>query len=565
MNCLGVMHRPSSALVVILCSGFGLVGCGGFFGGSSSKSSDKPIGPVNFFKCSEHNGGATYAPLRRLTNEEYATTVGSLLGIDASDVVKEFGSERRVLGFDNNIDFQSVLYDRAQDYQQVAEALATRALADATARQKLVGCSPSADSNCEKNFIARFARRAFRRAVDSDDLEPLVAIAAAAKSADPSNEFAPVAWVIEAALQSPHFLYRQEYGNGTFDAERGIPLSGAEIATRLSYLILGDGPSDALLDQADAGALSTAQGVMDAATSMLNTEQAKLALHRFTDQWLRMYKLDTASADTMMFPKFNTVLRDSMKTEIHKLMDEYLWTDNQDFLEILTSNHTYVNQPLAALYGTESTPNATTWKKVTHPAQSERAGLLGTAAFLTLTSKLQVTSVVFRGRFVRDVIMCDEMPDPPPDVPQLMVGTQESEGEAVDRHSSMATCQGCHTKLDPIGKGLERYNPIGELRQVDEASKPVATEGEVVGVPNGKFAGAAQLGNLLKQQSSTSQCVTRQLFRWAAGRIEQPEGSADTCTLESLTSKFDASGHNYKQLIINLVGSDAFRFMQRSE
>lgn len=514
-------------------------------GGSSGENGDSG-GSEGSGESGEPDGDGCTAnvdpPLRRLTAAEYANSVSDLLGVDASDVVATFPVDAAVNGFTNNAAAQAFLLTNARAYQDAAEEVADRFVAGGEAA---IGCTPtgSADDACLRGFIRAFASAAYRRPEAEVDVDGLATLTASTDDPDP---FAGVGLVVRAVLQSPRFLFRIERG-----LEDGR-LDGYEVATRLSYMLWQTAPDAGLRARAQDGTLDTAEGVAAVAEEMLADARAERALGELARGWLRLDALDDAGRSPQAFPEWTSALRDAMRAEVvAKVVDATL--GDGTIADLWTGRTAFVTADLAAIYGLPA-PAGDGPTPVALPADDDRGGLLGTAAFLALTTPSDVTSPVRRGMFVWDALLCSPLPPPPPGVVgELPPPGDVSKAEALALHRSEPACGGCHDLLDPIGLGLERYDAVGRRRALDEGGAPVVLEGEVPLDGAGAFGGAAELGALLGELAPARRCFATQLFRWSQGRTEQPD---DACTLDALES---AATEDFPALVRALVTSDAFR------
>lgn len=165
--------------------------------------------------------------------------------------------------------------------------------------------------------------------------------------------------------------------------------------------------------------------------------------------------------------------------------------------------------------------------------------------------------------YVREVVLCNPSPPPPASVPLLEPEEGESAQDAFERHTTDPACAGCHLSLDPIGHGLERYDSIGRLRQAYPDGSPVRLEGEIdLDGERRTFLGGAELGRMVAESEDAAQCVVAHAYRFALGRAES---TADTCSLHRLDESFAASGQQLPALLLQIVGSDAFRFRRAHE
>ncbi len=265
-------------------------------------------------------GGGTVAPsecsadgvprtaLRRLTRFEYANSVRDLLKVD-SGPASDLPADEITNGYDNNAAVLTVSSLHAEEYVLVSEDLAKQAVQNLAA---LTTCDTAAlgEDACAASFAKSFGRRAFRRPTTAADEQLLTAAYTAGRTGGTYAEGIEV--MIRAALQSSHFLYRLETTTPANPATKVVPLSQFELATRLSYLVWGSGPDDALLDVAERGELGTKAQVAAKAREMLAQPQARQAVAHFFDQWAGTRRLDITSKSTTLFPAFTNELRDAM-------------------------------------------------------------------------------------------------------------------------------------------------------------------------------------------------------------------------------------------------------------
>jgi hypothetical protein len=215
---------------------------------------------------------------------------------------------------------------------------------------------------------------------------------------------------------------------------------------------------------------------------------------------------------------------------------------------------------------------------IKYPSGSNRAGILGHAGLLTLTSNPTETSPTGRGLFVREQFLCQQVPPPPPGVdtnlPTVTAEKPMTTRERLASHTTNPSCVSCHTLTDPIGFGLESFDNIGRFRdkvviqqrrERDAVTNqprppqtielPLDTKGYIQGITGSQFSTASELGNILAKDPTCQRCVVKQIFRYAVGRHET---EADQRHLEELTEGFRRSGFRFRQLLLALVSSDSF-------
>lgn len=494
--------------------------------------------------------GPGRSPMRRLTRFEYDNAVRDLLG-DTTRPARRFEPDTEVLGFDNQTLGDGVGAVRAEQYMRAAEALAATAVGRLDA---LLPCDPSADqAACAKAFIAAFGRRAFRRPLESDERERLFELFAA----EPAAPFPDrVARVIEAVLQSPWFLYRVELTPGT-SGDAPVALDGFQIAARLSFLLWGSIPDDALLEIAERDALDTPERVAKQARRMLKDPRAREAVAHFHEQWLGLGALDGLAKDPVAFPDYNAQLGPAWKEETLRFMEDAAFGEG-GLRAMLTSPTTRVNGRLAVFYGISSIdPEAEDFLPVAlDPARA--SGFLTHASVMAVYAKPTETSPILRGKFVRERLLCQPLAPPPDGVTTALPPASPGVTirERSEAHRADPACAGCHRLMDPIGFGFEHFDAIGRWRDADQGF-PVDARGEVSVTfdSDGAFDGVVALGARLADSEEVRRCVVRQWFTYGFGR---PQELADRHVVEELEGAF-ATG-DVRELIVALTASDAFRY-----
>ena len=511
------------------------------------------VGPQPAGVCSPAAPGAMY--LRRLTNQEYAATVGDLLGVEVA--VSTLPPDLTLYGFDNNAESISLSTAHLEAYRGLAEALAEELVASSARRAVTVGCDPAGAerATCLASFAKSFGLKAFRRPLKDDEVSELVTRAtAAAPTAEPWT--AP-RYLIETLLQSPSFLFRVEVGEPDV-ARPGLQrLTGHELATRLSYLLWGTSPDDALLQAASSGTLANPDGVEKQALAMLDDASRALpTIWSFTRQWLRVGNLASVERPAADYPLFDETMRAAMTEETRRFIEDHTSRPGEPLLNLIDSPTTFINGTLAPLYGVAS-PQAGAWARATLSPELGRRGLLTQPSVLTLTASTHSTTPILRGKYVRQVLLCDDLPPPPPEVPALAEATAGlGERERLAQHRADPACSGCHALLEPLGFGLSHFDAIGQYRTTDAAGQPIDATGVIEGLESSAFNGAAELATRLRQEPKVARCLSTHLVRFALGRKET---SSESCTIEQLGSVLEQGG-DYRSLVRALVRSDAFRY-----
>ncbi|WP_169791641.1 DUF1592 domain-containing protein [Sandaracinus amylolyticus] len=541
------MRRLPSIAVVLA-----LVGCEGVV-------LDDPASPGRATSASYEPGPAV---LPRLTARQYRRSVEDLLGGPVPESAVE--ADTTPFLFASIGAASTTLSARgAQQFEEAAHVAADAVFADEARRGALVGCAPaSADDLCARAFVARFLRRAFRRAIEDDELERWMTLA----RVEP-DVWRGLASLVAGALQSPSFVYRVELGDPDPTRPGWSRLHGYELASRLSFVLWGRVPDAALLDAAERGVLDTHEGLRHEARRLLGDDRARETVRAFFREYLGLAALDALDRDPTLFPSFTPALGRSMRGEIERLVEHVVFEQDGDFRAIFDSPVTFVDAPLAALYELPialDDADEEGFVRVTLPAGGVRAGLLTTAGFLAAQAHPNLTSPTRRGKFVRERLLCQLVADPPQDIELDLGEAEDDDGrprtlrERLAMHRENPACATCHAQIDPIGLGMEDFDAIGAHRTL-EAGRAIDATGDLDALA---FEGARELGELMRHDGRVPACVTRQLFRHAIGRLEEER---ERRAIEELTERFAESGFRFRELLFALVTSEAFRTVRTTE
>ncbi len=528
--------------------------------GSATSASGSTPGAANGMTTTEVQALPT-SGLRRLTRLEYANSLHDLLGSDL-DISLALPADEVA---DEGFEFQSVGAARAtttslgvQQYETQALDVAEQVFSDGPRREALVGCAPaSVDDPCVGSFLSAFGRRVFRRPLSSDELSRYSALVLAGD--DAFDVWRGLQAATTAFLSSPHFLYRAELGavdDSEPDGTR-LRLDDFEVATRLSYLLWNTTPDDPLLDAAESGALASPQGLVDTLDRLLASPRSEQPFVRFFSEWLGFRGVTELPKDAARFPGYSPSLAEAMQGELETYVQQEIVRGGKSVLGLFDTKSTYVNAELAAFYGLPAL-TGDAFQKVTLPADSKRGGLLTFAGLLTANSRSVSTSPTLRGRFIRERLLCQDIPPPPPNVdaalpPPPEDGAVETMRERLARHTTEAACAGCHSQMDPLGLALEHFDAIGDYRELDQG-KAIDATGDIDGLT---FDGAVELGQLLAQHPLAARCVGAQLSQHAWGQ----KAEADNAWIfDALAVDFGQASFGVHALVASVVTHDSFRY-----
>jgi hypothetical protein len=516
-------------------------------GDGSGTADDGPVAA----DCSIPQPGP--APIRRLTRRELDNTLSDLLGPQAALAASVLPGDVQPRIFDTDIATHGITEELAYAYMRLSEDVAEAVTTDVAA---LTGCDPASGEPCARVFVEELCPRAWRRPCAGAEIDALVAVWATA------DDFtAGIRRTIGVVLQSADFLYRPEIGDLTAEVDGVVPLDSWEIASRLSYLLWGTMPDEALFAAAEADALRDRDAIAVEVQRMLADPRAAAQSVWFHEQWLGLEAIEYVAKDPVLFPGFDDA-RLAMRQEVARFVEAIVFGGG-DLGALLTSPVTFVDDDLAAFYGLPLPGSPDELVEVELPAD-QHAGILTKGAFLAIGANQASSSPVRRGVTILRQIVCGDSPPPPPDV-MGSVPAPSPDTTTRDRfeaHVSDPACSGCHQLFDPIGFAFEHFDAGGRWRDEDNGFA-VDASGELVGTDvDGPFDGAPALAAKLAESDEVRGCYVDHLFAFAAGRLVDPE--ADACTTEGLRMDFAEAGYGLADLVTALATSDAFRY-RRSE
>ncbi|MBI1312884.1 DUF1592 domain-containing protein [bacterium] len=504
------------------------------------------------FDCSEsqHPGRVT---IRRLNKAEYNNTIRDLLGLDFQPA-DDFPSDDVGEGFDNIGDVLTIPPILMEKYLAAAEEIATRALADKSARKRILAHTPADESKRIETAIRNvreFAERAYRRPIDGEEAQRLFAIMRFAfEQGAPEDEI--FSTVVQAILVSPHFLFRVERDPSRDDKNGIRELDDFEVATRLSYFLWSSMPDDELFDLAQAGRLTQQETLLAQTKRMLADPKSRALVENFAGQWLQLRDVSHLAPDPKTFPEFDDELRAAMLGETQQFFATLIRED-RSVLELLDADYSFVNERLAEHYGIEGI-SGSGFQRVS--LDNRRRGVLTHASILMLTSNPTRTSPVKRGKWILDNVLGEPPPAPPANVPPLdeNAETLGSLRERMEQHRTNEACAVCHRRMDALGFGLENFDAIGKWRDRDGRYE-IDPSGTLPG--DRVFSGPAGLMTILatEKKDAFRRCLTKKLLTYALGRGLV---SYDRCTIESILRQLDENDNHFSALVAGIVTSDPF-------
>ncbi len=503
-------------------------------GGGGSQVSGGPR-PVSL------EGEPLYSRFLRLTNDQWENSVKDLFSLSeptglSADFVRPVSG---VTDFDNNERVVIVNSTAWSDFQNAAEAVAAKVTATDQALQAVIKTTDAA------TFIKSFGRRAFRRELSADEVTSYQALLSeGAQYAGSQSAFTKgAALVISAILQSPHFLYRSEM------ADDGKPLSGFEMAAKLSLWIRDTTPTDAMLDAAKAGAFDTAQGAATEAGKMLSDPASTASIRKFHGQLYKLEVLDAIAKTGVT--GYSDALIPEFKQASYLFFDR-IFSKDLGVKDILTSSVGFAGPGMASVYGVQVQGSG-----VQEVQLSNRPGWYSQAPFLALWAINNDPDSIHRGvRINLDTLCADPgLPDVQlPPVPAIQANQTNRQRYANLTEGCGAVCHG--QIINPIGFAFEGFDGLGRARDTDNG-KPLDTSAQYPFAEGTKsFSGPTELMQQIAEGSQAHQCYAKKLASYA---LERDVVDAERPLVESLGATSRETGASLKEIMLALVKTDTFR------
>jgi hypothetical protein len=486
----------------------------------------------------------TTTRLWRLSDEQYANAIADLLpGVQAPTISTPGRNGTEFVDYPDMLPVNAALLT---DVRNSVDEVAKKAVANLPG---LLGCQLSAAS-CIDGFIEKFGARAFRRPLEATEKTELKALYTST-----GGDVDGVRTVLTAILGSASFLYRTELGKGGAGT---VELTPHELAASLSFFLMNSIPDAELWSAANDGSIASADGFKKQVVRLMGLPRVQQNLARITLKWVGL----GAGINEDLAEKYKELtpdLKASLEEETRLFFNGIL-TKGGTLSDVLTSTKGYVNKTLAGHYGLPATTvGATGYAEVDYPAE-QRAGILTQGAILARYS-LGVP-VVFRGKYVRQELLCGEIPTPPniPAVEEENTASMNlSEREQVMRRLAHPICGSCHQMMDPIGLAFSNYDALARYRTTDAAGKRIDSTATISNTDDvdGPVTGAVDLAHKLAKSPAVRSCIQQKMYGYALGRMT---ANIDSCELKRIDAFVMSGGGKLSELFSGIVYSSAFRY-----
>jgi hypothetical protein len=498
----------------------------------------------------------TPASLRLLTQDQYLNTLAYVFGPNVRPTMR-FAALPRTDGLlASGAALAGLTDSQIEMYQKTASKVAAQIVGE-DSRAYLIPCEPAAtdaaDPQCARQFISQVAPLLYRHTVGPENIEALVAQAGTA--ADSLHDFYDgLSVVFEGMLLSPNVLLVAERAEPDPAQPGARRLDAWSLATRLSLFLWNAAPDTQLLQAASSGALQTRDGLVRQVDRMLASPRLVDGVRALFDDMFEFENFGTLSKDGQIYPTFTGETAVDAREQTLRTVVDHLLTRSADYRDLFTTRKTFMSPSLAPIYKVAA--QGPDWTAYEFPADSPYAGILTQVSFQALHSHPGRSSATLRGKALREVMLCQTVPKPPPNVDFSAVqnpdGSMKTARERVAFHLKNPSCAGCHRITDPIGLSMESFDGAGQFRH-DENGVAIDTTGNLDGV---NFDNVGGLGKALHDNPQLPWCLVRRTFAYATGT---PGDSNNRRVLEFLSERFAGSGYELPALLRQIALSHAFR------
>ena len=498
--------------------------------------------------------GKPDAPAARLITEaQYVNTLSVVFGPGLRFSPK-FAPIQRVDGLVAVGTGGAIMTSGALDqFDTVARAVAEQ-VTNPQNRDFLVSCHPksdkASDDRCAQEFLSRVGGLLFRRPLTSGETKTYVKVAHDA--AENMHDFyRGLAVTLSSFLVAPEFLYVTQ----PIEKVGGqVRLTGLGKASRLSLLLWNSYPDEELLKAAQKGELDTPKGLAAQVDRMVASPRLQAGVRNFFDDMLVFESFDTLAKDSATYPAFTHKVGEDAREQTLRTIVNHIVQEDADYRDLFTTRKTFLTNDLGSIYGVQ-TDNPQGWTAYEFPEGDPRAGILTQLSFTALYAHPARTSPTRRGKAIREIFLCQKVPNPPPNVDFSKLENPDPSLKTVRErllaHQSNPVCAGCHKITDPIGLALENFDGAGFYRS-EESKTKIDASGQLDGA---QFADAAGLSRALHDNPKVVSCLTHRMMSYALGR---PLGNKDDAWTKQVSDDFAQHGYRVKNLMRTIATSDVF-------
>ncbi len=496
--------------------------------------------------------------VRLINGAQYTNVVRSLFGSDIRFSAK-FPPMRRVEGLVTVGSSSAVVTPALLDtFEQTGRQVAAQVV-DERHRTNLIPCAPknekAPDGQCASEFLAKVGRTLYRRSLTSKELEYWTA--SAASSAEQYGDFyAGLSASLAGMLVSPQFIFFTESTEPDPAAPGMRRLNGPSKAMRISMALWNTPPDERLIVAGETGDIHRPAVFKREIDRLIGAPEFRLGVRAFFEDMLVLETFDELSKDGGLYPAFTLKVAIETREQLLRIIEDHLVARKGDYRDLFTTRNIFLSQDLAALYRVPvKAQGSLSWVPYELPADDARIGILAQPGFLAINSHPGRSSPTRRGKALRELFMCQRVPDPPPNVDfsnfEDPANGARTARARLDAHSANPVCAGCHKITDPIGLSLEQFDGAGQFRTFENGAA-IDPSGSLDGVT---YNDAKGLASLVRNHPAVVSCVVDRFYKYSHAR---GVAAADRQVLKQLQDDFEKASYSFPELARAMVSDKEF-------
>jgi hypothetical protein len=492
--------------------------------------------------------------MRVMTEAQYRNTITNIFGADIK-LDGHFAPVRRTSGLQAlGTTSAGVSASDAEAFHNLAYSVASQVV-DENHRRYLIFCQPADpkadDSACAARFLKGVGRLLYRRPLTQDELKLVVGEADEGAKRF-SSFYSGLSFALGGMLASPKFLFVIERSEPDPRAPGQQRLTSFSLATRMSLLLWNAAPDDELLKAAESGKLQNPAVRARQVDAMIASPRFEQGVRAFFTDMFAFEDFNNLAKDGSIYPAFTGSSAADAAEQTLKLLVDHVVDKDADYRDVFTTRTTFLSPSLAPLYNLPAA--SPEWVKYQVPLESDRRGLLMQIGFLAAHSHPGRSSATKRGRALRELVLCQPVPDPPPNVDFTIVDDPNAKfhtaRERLKAHRDNPDCAGCHMLTDPAGLALEHFDGAGQFRMTENGAE-LDTSGQLDGF---KFTDSRGLSQAVHDNPATAACVVKRVFSYSTGRAPTRK---DRALLAYFDKQFSRDGYRVKALMRAIATSQA--------